>query len=204
MPSPYLSDSWWEHRYRGDYNDIPYEEVYRCRGRGHTRRGPGIFINAASVKTIIEHCLDCGEQTGGFQKTKGKDLSALPIARDNQRNPGSCVHPYTEIMGRTTTDGRTSWWNTCGVCLRHLKSVPMPPGGFLLYRIVDLRVDDEGFAIVAPCDHCHRHVGTQVHHWAPRALFEDPDSWATANLCVGCHAFWHKVVTPDISRRQAS
>lgn len=40
------------------------------------------------------------------------------------------------------------------------------------------------------CQHCGA-TGTETHHWAPRAIFNDPDQWPTADLCRRCHRQWH-------------
>ncbi|MFA5376913.1 MAG: hypothetical protein WC455_14280 [Dehalococcoidia bacterium] len=53
------------------------------------------------------------------------------------------------------------------------------------------------------CEVCGR-PGVEVHHWAPRHLFGDEcDSWPKSNLCKACHAKWHALVTPNMSKRNA-
>lgn len=45
------------------------------------------------------------------------------------------------------------------------------------------------------CSRCgRRDVPLQVHHWAPRARFEDADDWPTSALCHDCHIAWHRVM----------
>lgn len=43
-------------------------------------------------------------------------------------------------------------------------------------------------------DYCERcgELGAQLHHMAPRAVFNDPDSWPLAYLCQACHVEWHQ------------
>jgi hypothetical protein len=53
------------------------------------------------------------------------------------------------------------------------------------------------------CDHCNNLGPIETHHWAPRALFDDAYDWPTSDLCPACHRLWHRVVTPNLSRRQA-
>ena len=45
-----------------------------------------------------------------------------------------------------------------------------------------------------PCDvrGC-REVGTELHHYAPRHLFEDADDWPTGYLCKTHHRMWHEL-----------
>ena len=45
-----------------------------------------------------------------------------------------------------------------------------------------------------PCAHCGSAAGTELHHWAPRALFEDADEWPLSFLCRKCHMRWHRVM----------
>lgn len=53
------------------------------------------------------------------------------------------------------------------------------------------------------CERCGSSEGTELHHWAPRHLFEDADEWPMSWLCVPCHLKWHQVVTPNMSERRA-
>lgn len=41
-----------------------------------------------------------------------------------------------------------------------------------------------------PCARCDSE-GTEMHHWAPQAIFADADSWPTSPLCPACHREWH-------------
>lgn len=53
----------------------------------------------------------------------------------------------------------------------------------------------------APCERCGGTAGTELHHWAPRHLFEDADDWPMSYLCPPCHREWHKIVTPNMHRK---
>ena len=46
----------------------------------------------------------------------------------------------------------------------------------------------------ARCERCGEMGAVELHHWAPRALFEDCHRWPTAWLCQGCHARWHQIM----------
>jgi hypothetical protein len=45
-----------------------------------------------------------------------------------------------------------------------------------------------------PCERCGSSEGTQLHHWAPTAIFADADDWPTGWLCPRCHAAWHQAM----------
>ena len=52
------------------------------------------------------------------------------------------------------------------------------------------------------CCVCGGDVRVQLHHFAPRALFEDADDWPQAYLCIECHMRWHVTLkTPHGNRR---
>lgn len=53
-----------------------------------------------------------------------------------------------------------------------------------------------------PCERCGSLEGTEYHHWAPSALFDDADNWPTSYLCRDCHNRWHHIVTPGMRRPQ--
>ena len=64
---------------------------------------------------------------------------------------------------------------------------------------LDLIVDHE----VPPtdmCEHCGAIEHLEEHHWAPRHMFDDPDSWPRSMLCRHCHTTWHARVTPVMRR----
>jgi hypothetical protein len=43
------------------------------------------------------------------------------------------------------------------------------------------------------CEHCGG-AWVETHHWAPRNLFHDHNSWSMAQLYPACHALWHDVM----------
>ena len=53
------------------------------------------------------------------------------------------------------------------------------------------------------CARCQKVAYLEEHHWAPRHLFIDPDSWPTSRLCQPCHAEWHRIVTPKMHLKRA-
>lgn len=51
------------------------------------------------------------------------------------------------------------------------------------------------------CEVCSAH-GVEEHHWAPKHLFgDDAERWPKSYLCRSCHAKWHAVVTPLMSKK---
>lgn len=65
-------------------------------------------------------------------------------------------------------------------------------------RIPFIRIHD-----VEPCERCGSVDGTELHHWAPKYLFDDADDWPTSYLCRACHTKWHRAVTPLMTRSAA-
>lgn len=52
---------------------------------------------------------------------------------------------------------------------------------------------DDHWRADALCTHCGRR-GAELHHWAPRAIFNDADSWPMSWLCPDCHRLWHSTM----------
>lgn len=52
-----------------------------------------------------------------------------------------------------------------------------------------------------PCERCGSSEGSEKHHWAPKHLFNDAETWPKSYLCRECHARWHAVVTPNMGGR---
>ena len=65
------------------------------------------------------------------------------------------------------------------------------------YKITDVIFESE---YKQTCERCGA-LGAELHHYAPRHLFNDSDRWATGYLCVPCHILWHRVVTPNMCKK---
>ena len=46
-------------------------------------------------------------------------------------------------------------------------------------------------AYAGECERCGHHGPVELHHWAPRSIFEDADEWPVSDLCGVCHRRWH-------------
>lgn len=68
---------------------------------------------------------------------------------------------------------------------------PIPKGG----RLWTVCVRDTLAQFTAdPCARCGSNGGTQLHHWAPRAIFDDAEQWPMSYLCPPCHRTWHQAM----------
>ena len=102
----------------------------------------------------------------------------------------ACHHPHSIHGYMIKTDGVPNgkrWCITCGKTFDTRKDVGC--GTVLFY---DLRTG----GAVEPCARCESTEGTQLHHWAPRAIFgsREADRWPTAHLCPPCHSLWHRLM----------
>ena len=88
----------------------------------------------------------------------------------------------------------TSYCTTCGVRSGHLPHTFYDP--FLCPVYKDNRE--------LRCSYCGE-LGAELHHYAPKHLFEDSHEWGTIPLCIWHHREWHRIVTPNMShtRRKA-
>jgi hypothetical protein len=63
-----------------------------------------------------------------------------------------------------------------------------------LFDLSKLEVWKDNSKKSEPCAHCGAKTGSQWHHWAPRSVFADADSWPGAYLCPKCHENWHIII----------
>jgi len=102
----------------------------------------------------------------------------------------ACNHPV-KIHGynirRDGTKLGKHWCTTCGQTEDARRGIGCGPVLFC---------DNRQYESIAPCERCGTAEGTQVHHWAPRAIFGyiESDRWPTANLCPSCHSLWHRLM----------
>lgn len=119
------------------------------------------------------------------------------VCKRDCRHDGIVLHGY--IYRR---DGSLMAWSRCFTCGRMVKGLPRGS------RILDICLrDNRGDGWGDPCEHCGAE-DTQRHHWAPQAIFDDPEEWPTAWLCRDCHRHWHDMMRRaggvSIRREQAS
>ena len=56
-------------------------------------------------------------------------------------------------------------------------------------RYLDICFKDHRNGLV--CERCGDTEGVELHHYAPRNMFDDYHKWATGHLCPACHRLWH-------------
>jgi len=85
------------------------------------------------------------------------------------------------------------WW--CDGCCNW--SEPKNQNGYWIEhdKIIGCDIDIDSLRIVsqnltARCARCGIREG-ELHHWAPKSVFEDADDWPQDYLCVECHKEWH-------------
>ena len=142
------------------------------------------------------------------------ERDALEAIAQDITAPGTGAASTCQTCGETWWRPRSATGADCVTCCTHrerlVRGYLIKANGtavaqalcFTCGRRGDIRRDDHG-AILDVClrdntpvdeDHACDRCGTrgvEVHHWAPRAIFHDADSWPTANLCRRCHRQWH-------------
>ena len=101
-----------------------------------------------------------------------------------------CKHPIGQTINGwiRCNNGARQAWQRCRRCGRMSK--PLPKGA----TIFDLCLRNNVTDGTPPCDRCGSTTGTETHHWAPEAIFEDSDEWPVAYLCRPCHGLWHQAM----------
>jgi len=63
-------------------------------------------------------------------------------------------------------------------------------------RDIQLFFDYSGSQV---CSVCGSSEGVELHHFAPKHLFQDAEKWPMTFLCKKCHSRWHERVTPNMT-----
>lgn len=78
---------------------------------------------------------------------------------------------------------------------QHIKGHPFFSQKAIPSEIFDnLTIEDDYSENNPKCARCGGR-GTQLHHWAPKELFEDAEDWPQAYLCRIHHKEWHDKLT---------
>ena len=114
------------------------------------------------------------------------------------RRSVECTHPKPPVLyQQINLNGSRSVYKGCPDC-----GTRIGPANWISHDGLDLGeipVGADHRTVNPPCQVCGA-WGTELHHWAPRALFGiEADHWPTAWLCVPHHAEWHKRIN-DPSR----
>lgn len=149
------------------------------------------------------------ERAGDVQARIADNLAAIEIGRrELETAPAWCAgerrpHSYPRQLFRIVNNaGHVGIGVACGRCgqgRRLLDQNHLRAAGLDLTRLETL--DDT--STTTRCARCGR-AGAEEHHWAPRALFDDADSWPTDPLCPACHARWHQVTGTNGTGKEAA
>lgn len=106
------------------------------------------------------------------------------------RDMVACAHSHSIHGFMVKRDGLRNgrrWCIRCGATFATRRHEGC--GAVLFY---DLREQCD----VPPCERCGTPDGTQLHHWAPSAIFgwAEADRWPTSWLCPSCHSLWHQLM----------
>lgn len=103
-----------------------------------------------------------------------------------------CNHTETVFVGVILKNGSVHIQKKCLLCKERFGRYYSNSDFVLeLLEVIDLR--DE-----TACERCGSLSGVEIHHWAPRHLFNDSMNWPKSKLCTNCHTLWHNTVTPNM------
>lgn len=101
-----------------------------------------------------------------------------------------CDHVTPELVRMIGINGNSYVFERCSHCFIRLGTSFLPHNG----DVDDIPVVEDRRLDVPPCRRCGER-GTELHHWAPRAFFDDADIWPQDWLCRACHTKWHQIMT---------
>lgn len=133
-----------------------------------------------------------------FGTTEPGPIITEPRKRFWRLKPGMLDPPYfcghggsVELVVVIARNGARQYRPCCLDCGRvagwHFAHEALTPTERDGARVVAERISE-------PCARCGKLGASELHHWAPVALFPDSDKWPTAWLCVDCHVRWHQVM----------
>lgn len=119
-----------------------------------------------------------------------------PCDESNRAAPGPCqaqLHRYPTGRGA----GHLGFY--CVACRRYPRAFASSPWYSLralgLSKAEALALPIVPHARPARCQVCGATGAVQVHHLAPSNVFGvEADSWPTVNVCLDCHAHWHRMM----------
>jgi hypothetical protein len=101
----------------------------------------------------------------------------------------TCPHDGDHLTGHiVAVNGAQQPHKLCLTC-GHLVSLRKGAGpGDFRFR------DNRRLYEVHPCARCGSEDGSELHHWAPSAVFGfwEADRWPKSYLCTTCHTLWHR------------
>ena len=117
--------------------------------------------------------------------------------QERRRQDPTCTHSRgRESFAERRRNGTWQLWVGCEDCFLNVDRRWLPHD--------EVEWDDEGnpvsFVILRddgyenpPCRICGA-FGTELHHWAPKAIFGalEAEHWPTDYLCADCHSHWHQ------------
>lgn len=105
------------------------------------------------------------------------------------------------LVRNIATNGVSQVYWQCPLCNRsidnptkYIKHEPIKEYGIDLDELPVIE-NYSGSFLCAVCQSPY----AEYHHWLPRHLSEEADLWPGAYLCQRHHAFWHQLLTPDMS-----
>jgi uncharacterized CHY-type Zn-finger protein len=102
-----------------------------------------------------------------------------------------CAHDKgSQLLAQRARNGAIHVYTGCQICHANLEGGRFHPAGNIDVTVLPVGMDRhlEG----PPCQVCGE-FGTELHHWAPTAIFGlEASAWPTAYLCTACHQEWHR------------
>jgi hypothetical protein len=153
--------------------------------------------------------MNCGMSLAQYTTGWRRRLDTPVIEIERVRHCDRCQsEQQCKLVRNITASGISQVYWLCLECNNNIRRAGSKGGLFLSHMSVrEAHIDIESLPVIndyrdggTPCAVCGA-PGTEYHHWAPRHLFEDADSWPTAYLCREHHSYWHNRVTPNMSKR---
>ena len=135
------------------------------------------------------YCHDC-EHWG--DKVENPDIHERIRAQQMWRGVENCQHPTPHIERSLARNGQPIFYVKCGICDEQIRVRKGAAKQLHLQRGFEVFTGHDSTDWNPLCERCGA-AGTELHHYAPRSLFDDADDWPTGYLCRPCHTKWHQL-----------
>lgn len=126
--------------------------------------------------------------------TEDFDDGVIRTAKGEPRECRQCGGWYGTLGRLITRNGHTQLRYVCDHCSTlQLQNIPHATVDDLAAIPIVKDHSHRGAFNEGHCERCQQFADLDLHHWAPRSLFQDADDWPVALLCLDCHREWHHV-----------
>jgi hypothetical protein len=111
-------------------------------------------------------------------------------SRPRSKTCKTCGGERLEMVRTIARNGGSVVWIKCRDCEHNALGVGRSISHKNIKDIESLPIAVDLYSDSPVCMRCGK-PGGEIHHWAPKHIFDDSGLWPTSLLCSECHQEWH-------------